>query len=177
MYPPGATVIGTPGCNTALAPLIRISSLQSRVALVRQNNPRPLSTLTRDAGSRKVSAILRAAAGSLARKPGPRSPACRSRARGHAPGTRTRARRLPLPALAAGVQHSVPEGRTVRMHRQFGALDPRELPPDRALARAQTRPLSTSKDSMRSDRRERVDLERKSFAPIACPPRRIRGRA
>src|SRR3984893_3533812 len=122
-------------------------------------------------------AILRAAAGSLAQKPQPRSPACRSRARGHAPGTRTRARRLPLLALAAGVQHIVPEDRTVRMHRQSGALDPQGLPRDRASARARTRPLSTNEDSMRSDRRERVDLERKSFAPIARPPRRIRGRA
>src|ERR1700730_3025328 len=118
-------------------------------------------------------AILRAAAGSLAQKPQPRSPACRSRARGHAPGKRTRARRLPLPVPAGGARRNVPEDRTVRMHRQFGALDPRGLPRDRALARARTRPLSTSEDSMRSDRREKVDLVRRSFAPIARPLRRI----
>src|SRR5262245_35314191 len=121
--------------------------------------------------------MLRAAAGSLARKPGPQSPACRSRARGHAPGTRTRAQRLPLPAPAEGVRHNVPEGRTVQLHRQFGALDPRAVPRDRALAQARIRPPSTSEDLARSERLEKVDLGRTSFAPIACLPRRIRDRA
>src|SRR5215467_2047478 len=122
-------------------------------------------------------AILRCAGGSPPQKPGPRSPADRSRARGHAPGTRTRARRLPLPEPAEGVRHNVPEGRTVQIRRQFFALDPRAVPRDRALAQARIRPPSTSEDSTRSDRREKVDLGRRSFASIACLPRRIRDRA
>src|SRR5262249_12327884 len=122
-------------------------------------------------------AILRCAGGSPPQKPGPRSPADRSRARGHAPGTRTRAQRLPLPEPAEGARHNVPAGRTIQMHRQFGAPDPRAVPRDRASAQARTRPPSTSKDSTRSDRRERVDPERRSFAPIARRPRRIRDRA
>src|SRR5262249_904751 len=97
--------------------------------------------------------------------------------RGHAPGIRTRAQRLPPPAPAEGVRHNVPEDRTVQMHRQFGALDPRAVPRDRALAQARIRPPSTSEDSTRSDRREKVDLGRRSFAPIACLPPRIRERA
>src|SRR5262249_44622079 len=122
-------------------------------------------------------AILRAAAGSRAQTPGPRSPAGRSRARGRAPGTRTRARRPPPRVPAEAARRNVPDGRTVRMHRQFGALDPRGFPRDRALARARTRPLSTSEDSTHWDRGERVDRVRRSFAPIGCPPRRLRGRA
>src|SRR5262249_14734011 len=45
MCPPGATVTGTPGFNTAVAPLMRIRSLRSCVALVRRNCPATLNTL------------------------------------------------------------------------------------------------------------------------------------
>src|SRR5262249_32295411 len=122
-------------------------------------------------------AILRAAGKSPVQKPPPRPPACRSRARGHAPETGTRAQRLPLPVPAAGARRNVPEDQTIQMRRQFPVLDPQLLPRDRAPPRARSRPLSTSADSTRLDRREKAARGRRTFAPIACLPRRVHVRA
>src|ERR1700724_798640 len=120
-------------------------------------------------------AILEGAAGSLSQRLGPRSPAARSRARDHAPGTGIRYRHQPLPAPAKGARHNVPPVRTAQMHRQSGAPDDQGLQRYRASPQVRSLPPSTSEDSMRSDRRERVDPGQTSFATIARPRRWIRG--